>query len=391
MSHAALHGGCSFLENADQKRYSASRSWELGMATNEIKLIELAERIGGALTGDGEVMIRAAAALDEAGPNDISFLANPKYAAQVGETKAAAVIVGNDYTGPGVALLRCADPYFAYREAMVLLYGFRVAPFAGIDERANIDPAATLGQDVAVGAFVTVCHGATLGPRTVLYPGVFVGPDARLGADCVLHPNVTLYDHTVLGDRVTVHAGSSIGQDGFGYATHKFDDGVVRHEKIPPVGHVVLEDDVEIGACCAIERATMGPTVIGAGTKFADLIAIGHGTKMGQHCLMVSQSGIAGSTLVGNYCVFGGQAGVVGHIRIGDGVRVGAQAGVTGDVQAGVELLGSPAIPRIEAGKSYTLISRLPELRATVKKLTRQVDKLQERLAELEGGDARET
>ncbi|MBN1943653.1 MAG: UDP-3-O-(3-hydroxymyristoyl)glucosamine N-acyltransferase [Phycisphaerae bacterium] len=358
------------------------------MAANEISLSDLAEKIGGVLSGDGGVVVRAAASLEEAGPADVSFLANPRYAAQMAETKAAAVIVGKDYDGPGPALIRCEDPYFAYREAMILLHGFRLAPFEGIDARANIDPAATLAGDVAVGAFVTICRGATIGKGTVLYPGVFVGPDARVGEDCVLFPNVTLYDHTVLGDRVTVHAGSSIGQDGFGYATHKGADGVVRHEKIPPAGYVVLEDDVEIGACCAIERAAMGPTVIGAGTKFADLVAIGHGTKMGRHCLMVSQSGIAGSTMVGNYCVFGGQAGVVGHIRIGDGVRVGAQAGVTGDVAPGVELLGSPAIPRVEAGKSYTLISRLPELRSTVKKLLRQVEALQKRLDDLEGGEA---
>jgi UDP-3-O-[3-hydroxymyristoyl] glucosamine N-acyltransferase len=151
---------------------------------------------------------------------------------------------------------------------------------------------------------------------------------------------------------------------------------------------VELEDDVEIGACCAIERATMGPTVIGAGTKFADLVAIGHGTKMGKHCLMVSQSGIAGSTVVGDYCAFGGQAGVVGHIRIGNAVRVGAQAGVTNDIDAGLEVFGSPAIPRTEAGKSYSLISRLPEMRAALRKLTREVDQLRGRLAELEDDSA---
>jgi UDP-3-O-[3-hydroxymyristoyl] glucosamine N-acyltransferase len=361
------------------------------MAANEFTLAELARKIGGDVTGDGTVVVRAAASLEDAGPADVSFLANQRYTAQMADTKAAAVIVGKDYDGPGPALIRCDDPYFAYREAMVLLYGFRETPFEGVDPRANIDPAAKLAQNVAVGAFVTICRGATVGKNTVLYPGTFVGPSVRIGEDCVLYPNVTLYDDTVLGDRVTVHAGSSIGQDGFGYATHQCADGVVRHDKIPPAGNVILEDDVEIGACCAIERAAMGPTVIGAGTKFADLVAIGHGTKLGRHCLMVSQSGIAGSTMVGNYCVFGGQAGVVGHIRIGDGVRVGAQAGVTGDITPGIEVFGSPAIPRAEAGKSYTLISRLPELRSTVKKLTRQVETLQKRLDELQRDAGRET
>lgn len=359
------------------------------MTTREYTLAALAEKLGGELTGDGRAVVRAAASLEEAGPDELSFLANPRYASRMAETKAAAVIVGKDYRGPGPALIRCEDPYFAFREAMRLLYGFRTHPFTGVDPRANVDPSASLGEGAAVGAFVTICRAARIGPRCVLYPGVFVGPDVRMGADCVLYPNVTLYDGTVLGDRVTVHAGSSIGQDGFGYATHKGTDGVVRHEKIPPAGNVILEDDVEIGAGCAIERAALGPTVIGAGTKFADLVAIGHGTRMGKHCLMVSQSGIAGSTIVGNYCVFGGQAGVVGHIRIGDGVRVGAQAGVTGDVEAGAELLGSPAIPRAEAGKSYTLIARLPEMRAALRRLTRQVEALEKRLAEQEsrGGE----
>jgi UDP-3-O-[3-hydroxymyristoyl] glucosamine N-acyltransferase len=218
----------------------------------------------------------------------------------------------------------------------------------------------------------------------VLYPGVFIGPGCKIGSDCLLYPNVTIYDGCVLGRRVTVHASSSIGVDGFGYATHAGEDGTVRHEKIPPAGNVVLEDDVEIGSCCAIERATMGPTVIGAGTKFADLVAIGHGTKLGQHCLMVSQSGIAGSTVVGNYCAFAGQAGVVGHIRIGDGVRVGAQAGVTNDLPAGQEVLGSPAVPRAEARRIVMSTMKVPELRNQVKRLTREVQALQDRLTQLE-------
>lgn len=351
----------------------------------DIKLSELADRLGATLVGDGEKTITGLASLEEATAEQLGFLANVRYVNQVGHSQAGAVIVGEDYQGPGENLLRCKDPYFAYREAMVLFYGFREHPFEGVAATACVDPAATLGADVRVGHGATICRGATIGEHAVVYPGVFIGPDCRIGAGCILYPNVCLYDHTRLGDRVTVHANSSIGVDGFGYATHKCDDGVVRHDKIPPVGWVELEDDVEIGSCCAIERATMGPTVIGAGTKFADLVAIGHGTKLGQHCLMVSQAGIAGSTVVGNYCVFGGQAGVVGHIRIGDGVRVGAQAGVTGDVEPGLELLGSPAIPRNEAGRSYTLISRLPEMRKTMRTLTKQIEQLQKRIDELEG------
>jgi UDP-3-O-[3-hydroxymyristoyl] glucosamine N-acyltransferase len=190
---------------------------------------------------------------------------------------------------------------------------------------------------------------------------------------------------------VTIHAGSSIGQDGFGYATYKG-----KHEKIPQAGNVVLEDDVEIGACCAIDRATMGSTIIGVGTKMSNLVAIGHGTQMGKSCLMVAQSGIAGSTMVGNYCVFAGQSGVVGHIRIGDGVKVAAQSGVTNDVPPGVEVLGSPAIERSQARKAMMTVTRLPRLRAEVQQLIKEVRalkramKLPERLQETDADGAEE-
>jgi UDP-3-O-[3-hydroxymyristoyl] glucosamine N-acyltransferase len=347
-------------------------------------LSKLAERIGGRLHGDGERLVRGLASLESADENEVSFLANQKYAPYMETTSAAAVIVDEEYEGPGERLIRCGDPYYAFREAMVAFYGFREPAFSGIDPDAKIDSSAEVGENVCVGPFVTVSRGAKIGDGCVLYPGVFVGPDCRLGRDCVLHPNVTLYEHSVLGDRVTIHASTSIGQDGFGYATHKGEDGVIRHEKIPQVGWVELEDDVEIGAGCAIDRATIGPTVIGAGTKFSNLVAIGHGTKLGQHCLMVAQSGIAGSTMVGNYCVFAGQAGVVGHIRIGDGVRVGAQAGVTSDIDPGQELLGSPAMPRAEARRAIMSMTRLPQLRDQVKDLTRLVDELQQRIARIE-------
>jgi len=358
------------------------------MTTDEMSLSQLAERLGGELTGDGSRVVRGVAPLEAAGSEEISFLANSRYERYVETTQAAAVIVSADYAGPmppSGGLVRCADAYFAFREAMVAFNGYREPEFDGVDDRASIDPAAELGQGVRVGAFVTIAAGVRIGAGTALYPGVYVGPGCRIGSDCTIYPNVTLYDGSVLGDRVTIHAGSSIGQDGFGYATHAGDDGVVRHEKIPQSGHVVLEDDVEIGACCAIDRATMGPTIIGAGTKFSNLVAIGHGTQMGKHCLMVAQAGIAGSVMVGNYCVFAGQAGVVGHIRIGDGVRVGAKSGVINDVPAGQEFLGAPATPIAEAKRAVLSLKRVPELRTAVKKLTREVNALKKRLGQSEG------
>ncbi|MFW6133693.1 MAG: UDP-3-O-(3-hydroxymyristoyl)glucosamine N-acyltransferase [Planctomycetota bacterium] len=360
--------------------------------TTEMTLGELAEHVGGRLQGDPQRTVRGVAPVDAAGDDEVSFLANEKYERHAAETRAAALLVANDFDAPvadGTALIRCDDPYYAFRQTMVAFHGFRRPPFAGIDDRAVIHPNAELADDVACGPFVTVAAGARIGPGCVLYPGAYVGRDCTLGANCTLHANVVLYERTVLGERVTVHAGSSVGQDGFGYATHAGDNGRLRHEKIPQAGWVELEDDVEIGAGCAIDRAAMGPTIVGAGTKFSNLVAIGHGTKLGRGCLLVAQAGLAGSVQVGDYCVFAGQCGVVGHVRIGDGARIGAQAGVTNDVPPGQEMLSSPAIPLAEARRSMVAFARLPELRRTVKRLTDEVEALKRRLADAETGGER--
>jgi UDP-3-O-[3-hydroxymyristoyl] glucosamine N-acyltransferase len=341
----------------------------------EFTLAKLAAMLGGTLAGDGDKVVRGVSSLEAAGEDDVSFLANTRYEKQVETTRAAAVIVSGDYAGPGNSLIRCKDPYFAFREAMVAFHGFRKHPFSGVDARANVDASAKLGENVAVAAFATICAGSTLGAGTAIYPGVFVGPSCRVGKDCILYPNVTLYDGSVLGDRVTIHAGTSIGEDGFGYATHNG-----RHEKIPQAGYVEIEDDVEIGACCAIDRATMGPTVIGAGTKMSNSVVIGHGTKMGKHCLLVAQAGIAGSVTLGNYVVLAGQVGIVGHVQVGDGVRVGAQSGVTNDVPAGQEVLGSPAVPMALARRSLANLTNLPRMRTHIRQVLKQLQAIQKRL-----------
>ena len=262
----------------------------------QISLGELARQLGGQLQGDPERIVRGANSLADAGADEISFLANVRYEKFMSATRAAAVIVSANYGGRGESLIRCEDAYFAFREAMVLLYGFRIHPFAGVDELARVHPSARLGRDVAVGQFVTIGPDAEVGDASVLYPGVFVAAGCKIGRECVLYPNVVLYDHTMLGDRVTIHACSVVGEDGFGYATHGG-----RHEKIPQAGWVEIADDVEIGACCTVDRATVGVSAIGAGSKLSNLIAIGHGTKVGRHCLFVAQSGVAGSTTIGDY------------------------------------------------------------------------------------------
>ncbi len=323
---------------------------------------QLAELVQGELIGDGAAVITGFAPIEAAGPTEAAFVANPRYEKHLATTKAAAVIVPKDFDQQAPAsLIRCEDPYFAFRQAMVAVYGFRKRPFVGIHRWAYIDQRATLGEDVSVAQFATLSEGVQVGAGTIIYPGVFIGPHARIGRECILFPNVVIYDHCVLGDRVTLHANCVIGQDGFGYATK---DG--RHHKIPQAGWVEIGDDVEMGAGCTIDRAAIGTTRIAEGTKFSDQVTIGHGTQVGRHNLMVAQVGVAGSTKIGDYCVFGGQAGVVGHITLGDGVQVGAQAGVTHDFPAGSKVIGSPAADMAEAKRQVTSLRKLPEIRQRI-------------------------
>jgi UDP-3-O-[3-hydroxymyristoyl] glucosamine N-acyltransferase len=346
----------------------------------EITAGELARILGGTLEGDETAIVRGAGTLQEAQADQVSFLANSRYERHMNKTQAAAVIVTANYKGPGRNLIRCQDAYFAFRQAMVLFYGFRSHPLAGVDRAAHVDPTANLDAGVSVGPFAYIGPGAKIGLNTVIYPGVFVGPDVRIGCDCVLYPNAVIYDRCILGDRVVIHSCSVIGEDGFGYATHEG-----RHEKIPPAGWVEIGDDTEIGANCAIDRATLGATAIGAGSKFSNLVAIGHGTRVGKGCLFVAQSGVAGSTIIGDYCAFAGQSGASGHLRIGDHVRIGAQAGVHSDVTSDQEILGSPALPLARARRVYMTANQLPEMRNELKRLTQQIAELEARLEQLEG------
>ena len=315
-----------------------------------LTLTELAERIGAEAVGEPGLVIHSAHTLEEAGPGQVSFLANPKYLKQLATTRASAVIVAPDVASDrGLALLKARDPYFAFMQAVVALHGHRRHPHEGVHPKAHVDPTATVGAG------------------SVLYPGVYVGPRAVVGRDCILYPNVVIYDDCVLGDRVIVHAGSSIGHDGFGYATHRGE-----HHKIPQVGNVLIEDDVEIGANCSIQRAAMGSTVIGRGTKFSDNIAIGHGAKIGQHGLLVAQVAIAGSTTIGRHLVMAGQSAIGGHLKIGDRVTVAAQSGVINDVADGSVLMGMPALPVGRARRAAVAYAQLPELLERVRKLERR-------------------
>lgn len=331
---------------------------------------ELARHVGGHVVGDSTLPIREASTLDKAGSGEITFLSNPKYESQVKTTKASAVIVAKELDSPA-ALLVTEDPYYAFMQIVVMLHGHREHPQVGISPQAHIAQTAKLGSNCHVNHGVTICEDVKIGKNCYIYPGTFIGPHVEIGNDCILYPNVVIYDGTQIGSRVIIQSNASIGQDGYGFATHKGE-----HHKIPQIGRVVLEDDVEIGAGCAIERGTLDDTVIGKGSKVGDLVAIGHGTKIGPGCLLVPQVGIAGSAVVGHHVVMGGQVGVVGHIRIGNMVKIAAKSGVINSVPDGATIAGTPAIEVTKAKRAYALIECLPDMRKKLKELDRKISKL---------------
>jgi UDP-3-O-[3-hydroxymyristoyl] glucosamine N-acyltransferase len=334
-------------------------------------LSELAEYVGGRVVGDPGVQISSASTLGRAAVGDISFLANSKYEKHLRTTKASAVIVGRETPNTAAPLLIADDPYYAFMQIMVLLHGHRKHKKVGISPRASISDSAKVGADCHVHDFATVSDEAQIGDGCIIYPGAYIGQGVHIGNDCIIYPSVTIYDGCQIGNRVIINANSTVGEDGFGYASHK---GI--HHKIPQTGIVVLEDDVEIGTCCGIERGTLGDTVIGQGSKLGDLVTIGHGTKIGAHCLLVAQVGIAGSTTLGHHCVLGGQAGLVGHISIGNNVTVAAQAGVINNVPDGKMVLGSPAIEANQGKRAYSVIQYLPEMRQSLRNLETQVGRI---------------
>ncbi|MEX0741518.1 MAG: UDP-3-O-(3-hydroxymyristoyl)glucosamine N-acyltransferase [Phycisphaeraceae bacterium] len=342
-----------------------------------ISVAQLAAQIGATLAGeaDGDAIVDHCATLEEARPSAVTFLTNRKYTSQLAATQAAAVIVGKGVEATGKTLLVVPDdPYFAFRNAVVALHGFRKHPQLDeqrISPQAVVHESATIGAGTTVHPFAVIGPNAKIGENCVIYPHCFIGPEANIGDDCQLFPSVTVYDRCVLGNRVTLHAGCVIGQDGFGYATH-----AGEHHKIPQVGHVVVEDDVEMGANCSIDRATVGATVIGRGTKFSDCVTIGHGTKVGKHNLYVGLVGLAGSVQTGDYVVMGGQVGVAGHLKIGSNVQIAATSGVMTDIPSNSQVGGTPALPLTEAKRIHLSSVRLPDVIARVKKLERQLEKL---------------
>ena len=339
-------------------------------------LDELAALVGGKVEGDGSLQVRGIASLEEAGEGEITFLAELKHRRRLEKSQASAVIVPLDLPSFPRPLIRTPNPYLAYARVQAF---FQPQPYPprGIDPRAFIGQGAKIGRDVSIFPFAFVGDGCEVGDRAILYPGVYLGESVRVGEESVLYPNVVVMDRCLVGKRVILHAGTVIGSDGFGFAR----DGA-RYVKIPQVGTVVIEDDVEIGANSAVDRAAMGKTRIKRGVKTDNLVQIGHNVTVGEDTIIVAQVGISGSTEIGNRVALGGQVGVVGHIKIGDGAMIGAQAGVGQDVAPGQILSGSPAFPHREWLRAQAAFRKLPEMKRALDELEKRMKQMEEAISQ---------
>jgi len=334
-------------------------------------LEEVAELINGEIVGDGNPVITGASGIKEAKEGDVTFVANSRYAHLINQTNASAIIVSMDIVTAAKPLIRTEDPSLAFAKIVSLLAPNEFHFPRGIHPTAIIGDKVKLGKDVSIQAYTVIEDNVDIGDRSVLYPGVYVGHHTKIGSDVLIYPHVTIRERIVMGNRVIIHSGTVIGSDGFGFATVK---GV--HHKIPQIGTVVIEDDVEIGANVTIDRARFDKTLIKKGTKIDNLVQIAHNVVIGENSIIVAQVGISGSTVIGNNVTLAGQSGAVGHITIGDNAVVAAQAGVTKSVPANTCVSGYPAKPHNEAKRLNAYIQNLPKLFKLVNELEKKVKEI---------------
>jgi UDP-3-O-[3-hydroxymyristoyl] glucosamine N-acyltransferase len=346
------------------------------MARAGFTLGELADALQARLQGDPTRLVTGVAPLETAGPDEISFLTHPRYRDAARASRAGAFVVPADVTDLPGPMLRCSAPQQALI-ALLRLFHPPVPAAAGVDRTAVVAADARVDPSATVGPLCVIEARAVIGPGVRLHALVHVGPGVEVGEATVVHPQVSLGEGVRVGRRVLIHAGAVLGADGFGFA---FDGSA--HRKIPQVGGVLIEDDVEIGANTTIDRATFGDTVVGRGTKIDNLVQVGHNVAIGEHSLLVAQVGISGSSRLGRGVVLGGQVGVADHVTLGDGVMVGAQAGIPSDLEAGARVLGTPARPIVQAKRIMVAEARLPELLQRVRALEQRLERLAAQLGE---------
>jgi UDP-3-O-[3-hydroxymyristoyl] glucosamine N-acyltransferase len=318
-----------------------------------VSIGEIVDFVGGEFAGGRDQKVTSVASLAAAGPGQISFLSNRKYAAELAATRAEVILVPKNVEGTDPRWIRVNDPYFAFAKILTRWFSNRPLP-KGISARAVVSESAKLGENVALGHFTIIGENVVLGNDVTIFHGVSIEAGSTIGDDCIIYPNVVIYDGTRIGKRCIIHSGVVVGSDGYGFATH-----AGKHHKIPQIGIVRIEDDVEIGAGTTIDRAALGETVIGEGTKIDNLVQIGHNVKVGKHCLLVSQVGIAGSTELGDHVAVAGQSGFSGHLKIGHRVQVAAKSAVLADVPDDTKVMGSPAVPFTEFARRHAALKKL--------------------------------
>lgn len=339
---------------------------------------QIAGVIGGKVEGDPKATVRTFAKIEEGAEGAISFLSNPKYTHYIYDTKSSVVIVNDDVQlekPVHTTLIRVKNAYESIAQ-LLQIYEASKPRKKGVSPQASVAPDAKLGADCYVGPFAVIGQGCVVGDGCQIYPHAVVGDNVTIGSNCTLYPNTTIYHGCRLGNNVTLHAGSVIGADGFGFAP-----GANGYDKIPQIGIVTIEDDVEIGANTCVDRSTMGTTLIRKGVKLDNLVQVAHNVEIGENTVMSAQVGIAGSTKVGQWCMFGGQVGLAGHIHIGDKTFLGAQSGVPGSLKGGEELIGTPPMNPRQYFKSQAIFRRLPDMYRELDNLKKQIQELKEQAA----------
>lgn len=342
---------------------------------------QIAAIAGGTVEGDGNAVVNTFAKIEEGHPGAISFLANPKYTHYIYSTGSSVVLVANDFQPEQpvpCTLIRVADPYATVAALLEMVQKMITPEVKGIEQPCHIGEGVEIPDDAYVGAFAYIGNGAKIGKGAKIYPHAFVGENVTVGEHAIIYPNVSIYHNCKIGNRCIIHSGAVIGADGFGFAPV---DG--HYNKIPQIGIVELEDDVEIGANTTVDRATMGRTLVQRGTKLDNLIQVAHNVVIGHDTVMAAQSGLAGSTHLGSNCMIGGQVGFKGHIVVGDRVQIGAQSGVSGNVADDSRVMGSPAVAMGNFARQTALTKNLPYLFT-------QLRELEKRVAELEKGESTE-
>ena len=341
-----------------------------------MKLKDLALAVNARLDGPEDIEITAVAGLLDATSGCVTYIAGKQQVGELARSSASAAFAPLDTPAVPMPVMRVKNPRLAFAQALKLFY-VPTAVATGISDRAAIGKDVRIGKDPSIHPFVTVADGARLGDRVTLHPGVSVGKGSVVDDDSVIYPQVSIGDRVIIGKRVIIHAGTVLGSDGFGFVT----DGGLHH-KVPQVGGVVIEDDVEIGGNCTIDRATLGNTLIRKGTKLDNQVHVAHNVTIGEHCLIAGQVGIAGSTTLGSYVVFGGQVGVADHTIVGDRVMAGGGSGITRDVEAGQVIAGYYAMPIRDWLKVQAVLPKLPEMKKLIGSLEKQVQELKSKIAE---------